>query len=241
MKKSVFITGGSRGIGAACVRKFSASGYMTAFTYRSDSNAANRLAEETGALALKADSSVRDEVFDAVKQARTYFGLAAFDVLISNAGIAISCLITDMDESSVDELIGVNLKGAIFASQAVLPSMISEKCGSIILISSIWGKRAASCESVYAASKAGIIGFARSLAAEVGPSGIRVNVIGPGVIDTDMNSCYSSEEMDALKADTPLQRIGSPDDVADAAFFLAGEQSSFITGQVIGVDGGFAV
>ena len=241
MRKSVFITGGSKGIGAACVELFSKNGFAVAFVYGKDNKAAQKLAAKTSALAIKADVSDVEQIEKAFDQARTYFGIRSFDVVVCNAGISASGLITDMNEDVVDLLIGVNLVGTINVSRKAVSHMVEEKKGNIVMISSMWGQRAASCESIYAATKAGIIGFARSLAAELGPSGIRVNVVSPGVIATDMNREYSDEDMSALADETPLGRIGLPDEVAEAVYYLASDKASFINGQVLGVDGGFAV
>ena len=241
MRKSVFITGGSKGIGAACVELFSKNGFAVAFVYGEDNKAAQKLAAKTSALAIKADVSDVEQIEKAFDQARTYFGIRSFDVVVCNAGISASGLITDMNEDVVDLLIGINLVGTINISRKAVSHMVEEKKGNIVMISSMWGQRAASCESIYAATKAGIIGFARSLAAELGPSGIRVNVVSPGVIATDMNREYSDEDMSALADETPLGRIGLPDEVAEAVYYLASDKASFINGQVLGVDGGFAV
>lgn len=241
MRKSVFITGGSKGIGAACVELFSKNGFAVAFVYGKDNKAAQKLAAKTSALAIKADVSDVEQIEKAFDQARTYFGIRSFDVVVCNAGISASGLITNMNEDVVDLLIGINLVGTINVSRKAVSHMVEEKKGNIVMISSMWGQRAASCESIYAATKAGIIGFARSLAAELGPSGIRVNVVSPGVIATDMNREYSDEDMSALADETPLGRIGLPDEVAEAVYYLASDKASFINGQVLGVDGGFAV
>lgn len=241
MRKSVFITGGSKGIGAACVELFSKNGFAVAFVYGKDNKAAQKLAAKTSALAIKADVSDVEQIEKAFDQARTYFGIRSFDVVVCNAGISASGLITDMNEDVVDLLIGINLVGTINVSRKAVSHMVEEKKGNIVMISSMWGQRAASCESIYAATKAGIIGFARSLTAELGPSGIRVNVVSPGVIATDMNREYSDEDMSALADETPLGRIGLPDEVAEAVYYLASDKASFINGQVLGVDGGFAV
>ena len=241
MRKSVFITGGSKGIGAACVELFSKNGFAVAFVYGKDNKAAQKLAAKTSALAIKADVSDVEQIEKAFDQARTYFGIRSFDVVVCNAGISASGLITDMNEDVVDLLIGINIVGTINVSRKAVSHMVEEKKGNIVMISSMWGQRAASCESIYAATKAGIIGFARSLAAELGPSGIRVNVVSPGVIATDMNREYSDEDMSALADETPLGRIGLPDEVAEAVYYLASDKASFINGQVLGVDGGFAV
>ena len=221
MRKSVFITGGSKGIGAACVELFSKNGFAVAFVYGKDNKAAQKLAAKTSALAIKADVSDVEQIEKAFDQARTYFGIRSFDVVVCNAGISASGLITDMNEDVVDLLIGINLVGTINVSRKAVSHMVEEKKGNIVMISSMWGQRAASCESIYAATKAGIIGFARSLAAELGPSGIRVNVVSPGVIATDMNREYSDEDMSALADETPLGRIGLPDEVAEAVYYLS--------------------
>ena len=241
MRKSVFITGGSRGIGAACVELFSKNGFAVAFVYGKDNKAAQKLAAKTSALAIKADVSDTKQIEKTFDQARTYFGIPSFDVVVCNAGISASGLITDMSDEDVDNLIGINLVGTINVSRKAVAHMVEAKKGSIVMISSMWGQRAASCESVYAATKAGIIGFARSLAAELGPSGIRVNVVSPGVIATDINREYSEADMSALAEETPLGRIGLPEEVAEAVYYLASDKASFINGQVLGVDGGFAV
>lgn len=253
MSKSVFITGGSRGIGAACVKRFALEGWNVAFTYKENEEAANKILSDTKGLSEEGlvlsiplnlygeGPGVYATLEKAVKEAKTYFGIKAFDAGICNAGISISGTLGDIAPEDVDNLITVNLSGAIFTTKALIDDMISEKKGSIVLVSSVWGIMAASCETVYSASKAGLIGFGKSLAEEVGPSGIRVNMVAPGVIDTDMNKGYTEEEIDALRGETPLGRIGSPMEVANTIFFLSEDDSSFITGQTIGVDGGFAL
>lgn len=237
--KNVFITGGSRGIGAAAVRVFSSQGMNVAFTYKSSADAAKALSLETGALAIHADSADPTAVREAVASAEELFG--ATDILINNAGISRSGLITDMSDAELDELFAVNALGPIHAVRAALPSMIRNKSGVIINVSSMWGVVGASCEVAYSATKASLIGMTRALAKEVGPSGIRVNCIAPGVIDTDMNADYSSEDITALASDTPLGRIGTPREIAELMVFLASDNASFITGQTITADGGFAL
>ncbi|MBO4236035.1 MAG: SDR family oxidoreductase [Firmicutes bacterium] len=253
MKKSVFITGGSRGIGAACVKRFAEAGWNVAFTYKEQEDAASQLLKDAEALGdglavsirvdltPSASKDVYEGVAAAIKNAKTYFGIKAFDTVICNAGIGISNLITDMSAEEVEELIGINLTGSILTAKAALPDMLGEKSGNIIIMSSILGRRAGSCEAVYSASKAGLIGFGRSLAAEVGPSGIRVNVIAPGVIDTDMCANFDEETRKILRGETPLDRFGVAEDIAGMALFLSGDDASFITGQVIGIDGGFKI
>ena len=203
--------------------------------------AADAPADLADAACSTAARNVYEDIASAIKNARTYFGIKSFDVVICNAGIGVSSLVTDMDADEVEELIGINMTGSILTAKAALADMIPEKRGNIIIMSSILGRRAGSCEAVYSASKAGLIGFGRSLAAEVGPSGIRVNVIAPGVIDTDMCANFNEEAREMLCGETPLGRFGTAEEIANVAYFIAGDEASFITGQVIGADGGFKI
>ena len=237
--KKLLVTGGSRGIGHACVEYFSSLGYKTAFIYNKSDEAANELCALTGSICARADVSSPDEVRRAVLDLTERLG--GIDVLINNAGIAQISLFTDIKDSDWQKMLAVNLSGAFYATRAVLPLMISQKSGRIINIGSMWGKCGASCEVHYSATKAGIRGMTMALAKEVGPSGITVNCIEPGVIDTDMNAELSENEMNELASQTPLCRIGTPLDVAHLAEFLASDKASFITGQIIGVDGGYAI
>ena len=223
MKKTVLITGGSRGIGAACVKKFAAGGYNVAFLYERDDAAAKKTAEENGALALRCDVAEENQVAAAAKDAAVYFGVRAFDVLVCAAGISSDGLVSDFSRDEMKRTMEVNLGGVINAVRAVVPAMISAGEGAIVALSSVWGQAGASCESVYSASKGAVNAFVMSLAKELGPSGIRVNSVCPGVIDTDMNRKYSVEDMNALKEETPLGRIGKPDEVAEAVYFMASE------------------
>ncbi len=232
MKKAL-ISGGSRGIGAACVRAFAANGYETVFLYNKSEDKAQRLAADTGAVAVKCDVSDPEQV----KAAALHIG--AVDILVNNAGVSLVGLIQDTDDESYRRVLDTNLSGAFYLCRAFVPKMVSNGWGRIINIGSVWGKHGASCEVAYSASKAALRGFTASLAKELGPSGITVNCVEPGVIETDMNACFDAAVLKELLEQTPLCRLGQPEDVADAVMFLASENSSFITGQCIGVDGGF--
>ena len=237
--KSVLITGGSRGIGKAMVELFSKNGYMVAFTYKSSDEAAAALSDELGALAIKADSECEEDILRAVREATDHLG--CIDVLINNAAVASSGLITDISLAEWNRVMNTSVTGAFLYSKAVLSQMINKKRGRIINISSMWGIVGASCEVHYSTAKAALIGFTKALAKEVGPSGITVNAIAPGVIDTDMNSGYSDEDISALADETPVGRIGSPYEIARAALFLADDASSFINGEIMNISGGLVV
>ena len=198
---------------------------------------AEALAAETGALALYADSADRDAVENAVETARESLG--AIDTVVCNAGIAQQKLFQDITDDEWLTMLNVNLMGAVRTIRAALPDMLHRQKGSIVIVSSMWGERGASCESHYAASKAALIGLSKSLALELGPSGIRVNCVAPGVIDTDMNAMHGGDVMQSLADETPLERIGRADEVADSILYLCSEKASFVTGQVLGVTGGF--
>ena len=228
--KKVLITGGSRGIGAEAVRQFCKNGYSVTFTYEKNDEKAAELAKETGTKAIKCDVSDYVEVKKA--------NFTDIDILINNAGIAQQKLFTDITEDDWDRMFDVNIKGMFNVTKAVLPDMIHNKWGRIINLSSMWGITGASCEVHYSASKAAVIGFTRALAKEVGPSGITVNCIAPGVIDTDMNKGFDVSE---LKEETPLQRIGKVTDIVPSMLFLASDDASFITGQILGINGGIVI
>jgi 3-oxoacyl-[acyl-carrier protein] reductase len=236
---TVLVTGGSRGIGRAMVELFSKAGYKVAFTYNSSSLAAEEVARTFGALAVKADSRSEAEVVMAVQKAEAELG--AIDVLINNAGVSSVGLITDVSLDEWNRVMDTSVTGAFLYSKAVLPQMIRKKWGRIINISSMWGMVGASCEVHYSTAKAALIGFTKALAKEVGPSGITVNAIAPGVIATEMNSAFSDEDMMALADETPVGRIGEACEIARAALFLASEESSFITGEIMNISGGFVV
>lgn len=235
--KTVLITGGSRGIGRAMVELFSKNGYCVAFTYKNSENEAKSLAEATGAICIKADSAIEDEVVSAVKLAEEKLG--HIDCLINNAGISSFSMFTDLTLEDWNRCIGVNLTGAFLYSKAVIPSMVSRKWGRIINVTSMWGIVGSSCEVHYSTAKAGLIGMTKALAKELGPSGVTVNAIAPGVIETEMNKCLSDEDKAALCEETPVMRIGKPDEIAEAALFLAGDKAGFITGEVMNISGGF--
>ena len=239
MSKTVFITGGSRGIGACAVKEFTRLGYNVAFTYLNSIEKAKELSASNGAFSIMADASKSEDVNKAVQLATERFG--RIDILINNAGIDEFALFTEITDDMWHRMIETNLSSAFYASRAVLPQMISRKCGAIINVSSMWGQVGASCEVHYSVSKAGMIGLTKALAKEVGPSGIRVNCICPGVIDTDMNAHLSENDLEQLKNDTPLEKIGSPQDVVNTLVFLSEDASSFITGQILGVNGGMII
>lgn len=240
MEKNVLITGGSGGIGQAMALAFAAHGYGVAVQgclhmQAAEATAASIRAQGGRALAVKGDVAREEDVeafFAAAEE-----GLGSIHVLINNAGISWQGLLTDMSLDEWERVFAVNTRGAFLCCRRALPAMIRRKSGSIVNVSSIWGRQGASCEAAYSASKAALIGLTQALAQEEGPSGIRVNCLAPGVISTPMNAGLSPADLQALAADTPLQRTGLPQEVAQAALFLA--EHPFITGQVLGVDGGF--
>lgn len=238
-RKTVFINGGSRGIGAAMVRLFSEKGYLVAFSYYQSEEKALALASELGALAVRADSASDEDIANAVRIAEEKLGNV--DVLINNAAVSFVGLYTDMTDEAWERMLKINLKAPEKYIRLLLPRMISRKSGKIINISSMWGEVGASCEVHYSATKAALIGLTKALAKELGPSGITVNAIAPGMVETDMNAHFSKEDKEAIREETPLMRLGEPRDVALCALFLAEEGGDFITGQVLSVNGGFVI
>ena len=236
---NVLITGGTRGIGRACVELFTGRGDTVVFLYRSNDAAADEVARRCGAIAIKCDISRPEEVRDAVGAA--YGRMGGIDVLINNAGISRFAFFDAISDGEWNEMIDVNLSGAFYVTREAVKHMLAQKRGRVINIGSMWGKVGAACEAHYSAAKAGLRGMTLALAKELGPSNITVNCIEPGVIDTDMNAHLSDADLEALIEDTPLCRIGQPKEVAELAYFLASDSASFITGQTIGIDGGFAI
>ena len=244
MKKTVIITGASKGIGATMAIRFAEKGYNVVMNYNSSVQSALILQDslrESGyeVTAFKANVKNRLEVDLMVKE--TLYKYGSIDILINNAGVANTDLFTDLSEQDWNDIVGVNLTGVFNCCQAVLPHMINNKSGSILNISSMWGEVGASCEVAYSAAKAGVIGLTKALAKEVGPSGITVNCITPGLIETSMNQNLAIEDLENIIDETPLCRIGNTNDIASAALFLTSDEASFITGQTLGINGGLVV
>ena len=242
MKKVALITGSSRGIGRAEAIALARRGYAVCINYiehEAEAQETLHLLQSEGdeAIAVRADVSNRTEVEAMVRETEKRLGYVT--LLVNNAGIAGQCLFQDLTPQHWERMLGVNLTGAFNTIQAVLPHMLHEHAGCIVNVSSIWGQRGASCEVTYSCTKAALIGLTRSLAAELAPTQIRVNCVAPGVIRTDMLDALPAEVLPQLAEETPLRRLGTPEDIAHAAAFLASDKASFITGQVLTVDGGF--
>jgi len=229
----ILVTGGSRGIGKAVCLLFKSNGWRVSYFYR------NTLPNADDMTAIRCDVRDGDSVKEAVEHAESINGTV--DVLVSNSGISVTGLATDFGTDEYRSVMDTNFGGLFNVSNAVIPSMIHNKQGVIIAISSMWGQTGASCEALYAASKGAVDSYVRSLAKELGPSGIRVNAVSPGVVETDMMSAYSDEDKNELKNETPLGRLGTAEDIANAVYFLASPAASYITGQIIGVNGGFLI
>jgi len=230
---NILITGGSRGIGAAAVRRFTSLNHRVWFLYEKEHDAAKKVADETGAQAICCDVADKAQVTACLQ------GLPAMDVLINNAGIAHYGLISQIGKEHWDRMFAVNVHGMYHCIDAVLPGMLAKQAGCIINVSSMWGQVGASCEVCYSACKGAVIAMTKALAKELGPSGIRVNCLAPGVVLTDMCKNIDSETMDWLKEDTPIGRHGLPEDMAQAMEYLV--NATFLTGQVLPVNGGMVI
>ena len=240
MRKSVLITGASGGIGAAAAKAFALKGYDILIHYNNSQENAQKLYNlltENGVNCetLKADLT-KDSEIEALANKAIEFNI---DVLINNAGACDTTLLLDETASQIDRVIAENLTGAIKLTALLTPHFISKKSGVIINVSSIWGETGGACESVYSAAKAGLIGFTKALAKELGPSGIRVNCVSPGVINTPMLNEHTEQTKMQLKENTPLLRLGEPADIANALIFLASPAADFITGEILRINGGF--
>ncbi len=234
MKKIALVTGAGRGIGKAIAARLVKDGFTVIANTKK-----TPIAETENLIEYRADITDEAAVNDMIAFIINRFG--RIDVLVNNAGIAEQKLFTDITLSDWDHMMNHNLKSMFLVTKAVLPHMIHEKQGKIINISSIWGITGASCEVHYSAAKAGVIGFTKALAKEVGLSNITVNCVAPGVIQTDMLNTFSKEDLDALKEETPLGKIGTPEDIAAAVSYFASNQSDFITGQILSPNGGFVI
>ena len=244
MAKTVLITGAATGIGRETAKRFAAEGYNIVVHYYKSEMAAQKLLEELKArhvTAIPIQADIRDSAAVEAMAEKACRAFGRVDVLVNNAGSAQQKLFTDISSREWDEMFDVNVKGVYRCIKAVLPGMISRKSGSIVNVSSIWGVVGASCEAHYSAAKAAVIGLTKALAKELGPSGIRVNCVAPGVIDTAMNAHLDDETKASLKEETPLGTIGTARDVAEAILYLASDKAGFVTGQVLGVNGGMVV
>ena len=238
--KTVLITGASGGIGAEIAREMSRAGYAVALTYNKNKESAEKLCAQMGnAQAFHCDISSFESVEKLYTDVIAAFG--RIDAVVNNAGTAYTGLLQYMTEAEILHLINTDLNGVIYSTRFAADLMVKNHCGSIVNISSIWGVVGASCEAVYSAAKGGVVTFTKAMAKEIGPSGVRVNCVSPGVIKTAMLDIYSEEDLQALAEETPLGRIGTPSDVAKAVRFLISDDASFITGQNIVVDGGMSL
>lgn len=243
--KHVLITGASRGIGAAAARRFARGGWRVSVHCRTGLEQAETLVcelKEMGADAAVVQGDISDPAQAAALVARAEQQLGGLDAIVCSAGMALPVqLLTDTTDEQWRQVTGTDLDGVFYTLRAAVPSLVAQKAGAIVTVSSMWGVTGGSCEAPYSAAKAGVIGLTKALAKELGPSNIRVNCVAPGVIRTDMTSFLTEEDRQALCEETPLGRIGTPEEVADVIFFLAGDEARFITGQVLNVDGGMVI
>lgn len=243
-KKVVLVTGASRGIGKAVAERFAREGYAVALHYNTgkvEAEAAVQKLTLAGYTAMAVQADVRDsaqiqQMVDTVSHAWGPIG-----ILINNAGIAQQKLFTDITDEEWHNMFAVHVDGTFYCTRAVLPAMIRQKQGCIVNISSMWGQVGGSCEVHYSAAKGAIQAMTKALAKEVGPSGVRVNCVAPGVIQTEMNKLLDTETLEALREDTPLEMLGTAEHVADLVYFLCSEQATFITGQIMGINGGMVI
>ena len=230
---TVLITGGSRGIGAATVELFAAKGHRVFFLYEKEHEAAQEVVRRTGATAICCDVADAEQVRNAFSQ------VGAVDVLVCNAGICHSGLLHQLPESQWDRMFDVNVKGVYYCIKEAIPGFLQKQKGCIVTVSSMWGQVGASCEAAYSATKGAVIALSKALAQELGPSGVRVNCVAPGVILTDMCAGVDPATMEELRQESLVGRNGTGEDVAHTIAYLA--EADFVTGQVIGVNGGFVL
>ncbi len=235
MEKKAFVTGGTGGIGKEIVKTLSQNGYAVTFSYNKNLEQAKQIALQFNADFVKLDITDSNDI----NNLKDLFEKQNFSLLVNNAGVAHLGLFQLMSDEQLMYILNSNLIGAVKLTKLILPFMIRNQKGNIINISSMWGEVGASCEVAYSCAKAGLIGFTKALAKEVAPSGIRVNCISAGAVDTKMNDCLSKEEKESFCQEIPLGRFASPKEIADAALFLASEKSSYITGEILRVNGGF--
>ena len=233
--RTVVITGGSRGIGAAAVRRFTSEGDRVYFLYEKSTELAKAMEQETGAVGIQCDVSDEDAVNAAFRQ------IGAVDILVNNAGIVDYNPINWVSAETFRRVMDVNVTGMFLCCKAALSGMLVRQKGAIVNVSSMWGRVGSSCEVAYSTSKAAVIGMTKALAKELGPSGIRVNAVAPGVIETDMVKNVAPEVMEELRQETPMEQLGQPEQVADTIWYLASEQASFVTGTLLDVSGGFVM
>ena len=239
--RTALITGSSRGIGKAIAKQLAKDGFNVIVNYTKSKDQAEKLVLELNSAYNVDCTSVCADVSEREQVEKMFSEAGKVDILVNNAGIAQQKLFTDITENDWDRMFAVDVKGVFNCCQCALTYMIHQKSGKIINISSMWGQVGGSCEVHYSAAKAAVIGFTKALAKEVGPSGIQVNCIAPGVINTEMNSNLDENTMEELKEETPLGVIGMPKDIANAVSFLASDKADFITGQILGVNGGMII
>ncbi len=244
MSKTVIVTGASKGIGAATAIFFATKGYNVVINYNESYQSASLLSRslnEQGCKTITVKANVANKLDAQRLISETIDRFGSVDVLVNNAGVSFIGTITETDEYDSDRIFDINLKGVYNCCKAVTPAMVSQKSGKIINISSMWGQVGASCEVAYSAAKAGVIGLTKALAKELAPSGITVNAIAPGLIETAMNNDISAEDLSAFVTEIPLARMGNPNEIAAAVYFLASNEADYITGQVLGINGGLVV